>query len=78
MSMETGFADLIKILSIHDRITCMNFGPFDNGYLLVGFDSGMMHVFDTLELNRVQSINLFSSPVKSISFEPTNLIFVGS
>jgi len=70
--------ELIKILSVEDKISEVNFGPYDNGHLLVGFKSGVLHIFDPVELTRMQSINLFTSSIKQIRFEPTSLIFVGS
>ena len=37
INLEDQTADVIKILSIDDKITRINFGPYDNGYLLIGF-----------------------------------------
>lgn len=35
-NLETVSADVIKVLSIDDKITSLNFGPYDNGYILIG------------------------------------------
>ena len=48
--MEDETAEVIKIFSIEDRITALNFGPYDNGYLLIGLRSGQLLVFDTIHL----------------------------
>lgn len=40
INLETNSADVIKVLSIDDKITQINFGPYDNGYILVGLQSG--------------------------------------
>ena len=37
VNLDEQTADVIKILSIEDKITRINFGPYDNGYLLIGF-----------------------------------------
>ena len=78
VNLESGKADIIKILGVEDKITEMNYGPYDNGYLLVGFASGTLHVFDLVELTRLQMIDLFFAPINQIRFEPTNLIFVST
>ena len=36
INLETSSADVIKVLSIDDKITQVNFGPYDNGYILIG------------------------------------------
>lgn len=40
VNLETQKADVIKILSIEDKISTINYGPYDNGYLLIGMVSG--------------------------------------
>jgi WD40 repeat protein len=40
MNLEKSQADVIKILSVDDKITHVNYGPYDNGYFLVGMNSG--------------------------------------
>ena len=76
--MEDETAEVIKIFSIEDRITALNFGPYDNGYLLIGLRSGQLLVFDTIHLQKIQCLCLFQAPIISINFEPTSLIFIGS
>ncbi len=66
INLEVSKADVIKILSLDDEISKINFGPFDNGYLLIGMKSGNLLVFDAASLDRLQSISLFTSPIKQI------------
>lgn len=40
IDLERSKADVIKILSVDDKITQINYGPYDNGYLLIGMYSG--------------------------------------
>lgn len=53
INLETNSADVIKVLSIEDKITQVNFGPYDNGYVLVGLESGQLIVFDMVHLDKV-------------------------
>mmetsp|Transcript_40405 Transcript_40405/g.38893 ORF Transcript_40405/g.38893 Transcript_40405/m.38893 type:complete len:163 (+) Transcript_40405:211-699(+) len=78
VNLETQKADIIKILNIDDKISVLNFGPYDNGFLLVGMKSGALLCFDCFSLDKIQQLALFTTPVKSIELEPTNLIMVGS
>ncbi len=40
INLETQKPEVIKVLRIDDKITEMAFGPYDNGYLMVGLQSG--------------------------------------
>jgi WD40 repeat protein len=63
----------------HVQITCLNYGPFDNGHILVGFEDGKLIAFDYLTLDRLESVKAFKgSAITSIAFDPTNYIFVGA
>ena len=68
--------ELIKILNMEDKITATAFGPYDNGYLIVGFESGCVHIFDPCDLIRLSQLAMSESPISKIAFEPTNMIFV--
>ncbi len=46
MDLDKEEAEVIKILSIADDVTAVNFGPYDNGHFLIGFKSGLLIVFD--------------------------------
>jgi hypothetical protein len=69
----------MKLLNIRDfKISSINFGPYDNGHLLLGLSSGVLLAIDLVEMEVIMQLQLFKSGVKSIVFEPTNLVFVSS
>jgi len=83
--------EVIKVIGgeDYDVITALAFGPYDNGYILAGMHSGRLLVYDPVTLERVKDFNVFtkgkmrgelkvSEPITSISFEPTELVFVSS
>ena len=50
----------LKLLNINDaQITCINFGPFDNGYLLLGLSSGVLLAIEPSTMNIVINLQLF-------------------
>jgi hypothetical protein len=54
------------------KITSINYGPFDNGHVLVGLDNGTLISFSTIDLVQLNQIVVFNnSPINSITFEPT-------
>ena len=55
-------ADILKIIGgiTTDRITCLAFGPYDNGYILAGMASGRLLVFDPVTLDRVKDFHIFT------------------
>lgn len=83
--------EVIKVIGgeYYDMITALDFGPYDNGYILAGMHSGRLLVFDPVTLVRVKDFNVFTrgkmrgelkvpEPITTISFEPTELVFVSS
>ncbi len=70
----------MKLLNIKGAsITAINYGPFDNGYLLLGLSDGVLLAIDLSEMEVIMHVQLFDNiAVKDICFEPTNLIFVTS
>ena len=82
---------MIKVIGgeEEDMVTAIEFGPYDNGYILAGMQSGRLLVYDPVTLERVKDFNVFTKgkmrgelklaePICSISFEPTELVFVSS
>ena len=42
-NLQKQISDKLKLISINvNEITCINYGPFDNGYLLIGLSSGIL------------------------------------
>lgn len=48
INLETQEPEVIKILRIDDRISCIGYGPYDNGHLLLGMKSGLVLIFDVI------------------------------
>ena len=63
--------------SVH-QITCLNYGPYDNGHILIGLDNGNLLVYNGNDMSKLCQIEVFkqglSSPVTSLTFEPTKLV----
>lgn len=77
-NLETSLAEIIKIIDGDGEITCINYGPYDNGHILVGLSNGKLIAFDYLTLERLESVKIFEdSAINTITFDPTNYIFVG-
>ena len=52
--------ELLKVLhlpqphpSFNNQISCIEYGPYDNGYLMLGTNSGHLLVLDPLTLDRI-------------------------
>ena len=73
--------EIIKVLRLpqpdpafNNKITCLNFGPYDNGYIILGTTSGHLVVLDPLSLKRMHSEKLFEAnegEISQINYEPT-------
>jgi outer membrane protein assembly factor BamB len=59
------------------KITCINYGPYDNGHILVGMEDGTLIAFDALTMQKIFKMQVFDNqPIHSICFDPTQLIFI--
>lgn len=77
-NLEESQAKVIKIIDVESEITCINYGPYDNGHILVGLSDGKLIAFDYLTLERLESVKIFDKKaITSITFDPTNYVFVG-
>jgi hypothetical protein len=63
--------ECIKLLRLPGQITSLAFGPYDNGYILLGTSTGHLLVLEPLSLNRITCQSLFSDEITQIRFEPT-------
>ena len=61
-------------------ITAANFGPYDNGHIVVGFNTGLMLILNSFDLAAMFRIQVFDieTPISSIVFDPTQMIFASS
>ena len=63
------------------EITALNYGPYDNGHILLGFSSGNLLVLNQLDLStmhRIKPFNVPMKPITSITFDPTKMIICSS
>jgi hypothetical protein len=37
---------MIKIIDIDSELSCINYGPFDNGHIMLGLKNGGFLIFD--------------------------------
>ena len=60
------------------RVTVLKYGPYDNGHIVVGFDTGLVSILDTVRLQMMFERQIFEldKPVRAISFDPTQLVLV--
>ncbi len=78
-NIEKDSVDKIKLLHLKfGDISCINYGPYDNGYLLIGLTTGVLVAIELHDLEIVMQEQIFDCPIEQITFEPTNLVFVGS
>jgi len=50
----------------------MQYGPYDNGHILVGMSNGLFLAYDSIKLTKLSSVRVSTtSPVTSITMEPT-------
>lgn len=40
-------------------ITCLKFGPYDNGHIVVGFENGSLSILDSVTLEKLLDKDLF-------------------
>ena len=68
-------ADLKPIKKGQDKdlkISALNFGPYDNGHIILGFNSGAILIVNSLDLSSMFRFFAFDSiPVKQLIFDPT-------
>ena len=59
------------------QITAVNYGPYDNGYLLLGLANGCLMGIDVnSDFDLVFQIQLCQFPLTGIAFDPTLLVLV--
>lgn len=67
------------------QITVVNFGPFDNGHICVGFSTGHVLILSSFDLASIYRTQVFQSldpqisiPVSKIIYDPLNMMIVTS
>jgi outer membrane protein assembly factor BamB len=57
-------------------ITALNYGPYDNGHILVGLSTGDFFAFNSLTLQKLCGAKLGNQPISKIALEWTSLVLV--
>jgi len=70
-------SSVTKAFNSKGLITCLVYGPYDNGHILVGLTTGDFFAFDSMNLTKLVNVKISNNPVTSISVEPTQLVLVG-
>lgn len=62
------------------QITALKYGPYDNGHIVVGFDTGVIAILDSIKLQKLFERQIFeaNTRVQCITFDPTNLVIAST
>ena len=61
---------IIKVFKSRGLITSLQYGPYDNGHVLVGTSTGDFLAFDSLTLRKLCNVKVANHAVTSITIEP--------
>jgi hypothetical protein len=50
---------VIKAFKSNYKITALNYGPYDNGHVLVGMENGNLLVFGAIDLKKLFIVQVF-------------------
>ena len=56
------------------HISAVQYGPYDNGHILIGTTTGDFFAFDTMRLEKICNVKISEYPVTGITLEPTQLV----
>ena len=68
---EKTFKSVVKLFKSRGHITCLAYGPYDNGHILVGSSTGDFFAFDSIHLSKLCNIKLGDYAVTNITVEWT-------
>ena len=68
---------IVKAFKSRGVITALNYGPYDNGHVLVGTSTGDFLAFNSLTLQKICCVKIAQHPVTSLDIEPTQAVIVG-
>lgn len=62
------------------RVTALKYGPYDNGHIIVGFETGIIAILDAIHLRKLFERQIFQMDVAvhCITFDPTNLVIAST
>ena len=59
-------------------INALNYGPYDNGHIILALSNGCIMILSSLDLSSMFRVQVDTKPLRHITFDPTNLIIVGT
>jgi hypothetical protein len=59
----------VRLFKSRGQITCVQYGPYDNGHVLIGLSTGDFFAFDTVNLKKMCNIKLSDCPITHICIE---------
>lgn len=62
---------LLKLFKSKGLVTCVHFGPYDNGHILIGMSTGDFFAFDAVTLTKLCNIKISDFPITNITIEWT-------
>ena len=68
---------VVRLFKSKGQITCVQYGPYDNGHILVGLSTGDFFAFDTVSLKKLCDIKLSDCPITHICIEWVQMVLVG-
>jgi hypothetical protein len=74
---EMTFKSTLKLFKSRGYVTCLAYGPYDNGHILMGMSTGDFFAFDSIGLNKLCNIKLSDCPITNITIEWTQLVLIG-
>lgn len=74
---EKPVRSVTKLFKSKGQISSVQYGPYDNGHILVGTSTGDFFAFDSVSLKKMCNIKLSDCPITHIAIEWTQLVLVG-
>lgn len=68
---------IVRLFKSRGKISCLQYGPYDNGHILMGLTTGDFFAFDSINLQKMCNIKISDCPVTQICIEWTQLVLIG-
>ena len=69
---------VIRAFKTQLKITSLNYGPYDNGHVLIGMENGSLIAFSITSLEKLYQFKVFETPLSSLTIDPTQMMIAGS
>ena len=69
----------LSVVDTAAQVTAINFGPYDNGPIMVGLSDGTIIIYDYYSLEIIQQIKrMVQGRIKWLTYEPGNSVIIGT